>query len=102
MGVHGADGVSLLTLMASMPNGAGLGSRLPCPRRCSNWSATPPSVPSTSTGVLRPRPTRPTLAVAVASFNVADREVVLSSLAPQLRADVESSLDAVTRYAACP
>jgi hypothetical protein len=42
-----------------------------------------------------------TLAVAVAPLGVADREVVLSNLAPALRADVESGLDAVTRYTAC-
>jgi len=43
-----------------------------------------------------------TLAIAVAPFSVADRQVVLTSLAPEQRADVESGLDAVIGNTACP
>ncbi len=42
-----------------------------------------------------------TLATAVAPLGVADRQVVLSSLAPALRADVDRALDAVTMNSAC-
>ena len=100
--VDGADGVSLLTLIASMPNGAGariatslspqvqqLVSDAAFGAQYVDWGAatTPDAV---------------TLAIAVAPLSVADRQVVLSSLAPELQADVESSLDAVTRNTACP
>ena len=43
-----------------------------------------------------------TLATAVAPLSVADRQVVLSSLAPELRADVERGLDGVIGTTACP
>ena len=100
--VDGADGVSLLTLMASMPNGAGARiATLLSPQvqqlvgdaafdaQYVDWGAAT-------------TPDAPTLAVAVAPLSVADRQVVLSGLAPELRADVGSALDGVTRYSACP
>ena len=100
--VDGADGVSLLTLIASMHKGAGariatslspqmqqLVGDAAFGAQYVDWGAatTPDAV---------------TLATAVAPLGVADRQVVLSSLAPELRADTESALDAVTRYSACP
>ena len=100
--VDGADGVSLLTLIASMPNGAGaqiatslspqvrqLISDAAFGAQYVNWGAatTPDAV---------------TLATAVAPLSVADRQVVLSSLAPALRADVDSALDAVVMNTSCP
>jgi hypothetical protein len=42
-----------------------------------------------------------TLAVAIAPLSVADRAVVMSSLAPGLRDDVGSALDAVAMNTAC-
>jgi hypothetical protein len=99
--VDGADGVSLLTLIASMPNGAGAriaSSLSPQVQQLVGDAAFAPYVDwGTAT-----TPDAPTLAVAVAPLSVADRQVVLGSLAPALRADVESGLDAVTRYSACP
>jgi hypothetical protein len=100
--VDGADGVSLLTLIASMHNSAGariatslspqvqqLVSDAAFGAQYVDWgSATTPDAV--------------TLAIAVAPLSVADRQVVLSSLAPELRADVGSALDAVPRYTACP
>jgi hypothetical protein len=95
--VDGSDGVSLLTLIASMPDGPGdriatslspqvqqLVSDAAFGAQYVDWGAatTPDAV---------------TLATAVAPLSVADRQVVLSSLAPELRPDVESALDAVTR-----
>jgi hypothetical protein len=91
-----------LALFASMHNGAGaqLAASLSPPvqqlvsdaafgAQYVDWSAatTPDAV---------------TLAVAVAPFSVADRQVVLSSLAPELQADVVSGLDAVSSNTACP
>ena len=99
--VDGSDGVSLLALIASMPNGAGaqLAASLSPPVRqlvsdaafsaqYVDWGAatTPDAV---------------TLAIAVAPLGVADRQVVLSSLAPGLEADVVSALDAVAMNTAC-
>jgi len=99
--VDGADGVTLLTLIASMPNGAGarlasslspqvqqLVSDAAFGAQYVDWGAT------TTPDVVA-------LAVAVAPLSLADRELVLNSLAPAVRADVESSLDAVTKYTAC-
>jgi len=100
--VDGADGVSLLTLFASMDNGAEariapslspqvqqLLSDAAFGAQYVDWGAatTPDAV---------------TLAVAVAPLSVADRQVVMSSLAPELRGDVESGLDAVARNTTCP
>jgi hypothetical protein len=99
--VDGADGVSLLTLIASMHDGAGariatslspqgqqLVSDAAFGAQYVDWGAakTPDAV---------------TLAVAVAPLSVGDREVVMSSLAPGLRADVGSALDAVAMNTAC-
>jgi hypothetical protein len=100
--VDGADGVSLLTLMASMPNGAGARiatSLSPQVQQLVSDSAFDAQYVDWGAATT---PDAPTLAVAVAPLSVADREVVLSTLAPELRADVESSLDAVTRNTACP
>ncbi len=100
--VDAADGVSLLTLIASMPNGAGarvatslspqvqqLVSDAAFSAQYVDWSSatTPDAV---------------TLATAVAPLSVADRQVVMSSLAPELQADVERGLDAVIATTACP
>jgi hypothetical protein len=99
--VDGADGVSLLTLIASMPNGAGAriaSSLSPQAQQLVDDAAFAPYVDWGAATT----PDAPTLAVAVAPLSVADRQVVLSSLAPELRADVGSALDAVTTYSACP
>jgi hypothetical protein len=99
--VDGADGVSLLTLIASMPNGAGAriaSSLSPQVQQLVGDAAFAPYVDWGGATT----PDAPTLAVAVAPLSVADRQVVLGSLAPELRADVESALDAVTRNSACP
>ena len=100
--VDAADGVSLLTLVASMPNGAGarvatslspqvqqLVSDAAFSAQYVDWSSatTPDAV---------------TLATAVAPLSVADRQVVMSSLAPELQADVERGLDAVIGTTVCP
>jgi hypothetical protein len=100
--VDGADGVTLLTLIASMHNGAGAGivtslspqvqqvvSDAAFAAQYVDWSAatTPDAV---------------ALATAVSPLSVADRQVVLSSLAPELRANVDRELDAVTMNTACP
>jgi hypothetical protein len=100
--VDGADGVSLLTLIASMPNGAGARiatSLSPQVQQLVSDAAFGGQYADWGTATT---PDAPTLAIAVAPLSVADRQVVLSSLAPELRADVESGLDAVTRYTACP
>ena len=100
--VDAADGVSLLTLIASMPNGTGariadfavpqvqqLVSDAAFSAQYVDWSSatTPDAV---------------TLATAVAPLSVADRQVVMSSLAPELRVDVERGLDAVIGTTVCP
>ena len=100
--VDGADGVSLLTLIASMPNGAGTRiatSLSPHVQQLVGDAAFDAQYVDWNAATT---PDAPTLAVAVAPLGVADRQVVLSSLTPELRADVESGLDAVTRYSACP
>jgi hypothetical protein len=98
--VDASDGVSLLTLIASMHGAGGqietslspqvqqLVSDAGFSAQYVDWSAatTPDAV---------------TLATAVAPLGVADRQVVLSSLAPALRADVDLALDAVTMNSAC-
>jgi hypothetical protein len=100
--VDAADGGTLLTLIASMHNGAGtqiatslspqvqqLVGDAAFGAQYVDWSA-----------ATRPDPV--TLAIAVAPLSVADRQVVLSSLAPEQRADVENALDAVAMNTACP
>jgi hypothetical protein len=100
--VDDADGASLLSLIASMGPDAGariatslspqvqqLLSDAAFGAQYVDWGAatTPDAI---------------TLAIAAAPLGVADRQIVLGSLAPEVRADVESSLDAVARNAACP
>ncbi len=100
--VDAGDGVSLLTLIASMPDGAGtriatslspqvqqLVSDAAFSGQYVDWSAAP-------------TPDAVTLATAVAPLSAADRQVVMSSLAPELRADVERGLDAVIATTVCP
>jgi len=99
--VDGADGVSLLSLIASMPSGAGAriaSSLSPQVQQLVGDAAYSPYVDWGAATT----PDAPTLAIAVAPLSVADRQVVLSSLAPELRAEVGNALDAVTRYSACP
>jgi len=100
--VDGDDGVSLLTLIASMPNGAGariatsLSPQLQQLVGDAAFGAQYVDWGSATT------PDAVTLAVAVAPLGVADRQVVLSSLTPALHADVDSALDAVAMNTACP
>ena len=99
--VDASDGVSLLTLIASMPNGAGapietaLSPQLQQLVRDAAFSAQYVDWSAATT------PDPVTLATAVAPLGVADRQVVLNSLAPALRADVDRALDAVTMNSAC-
>ena len=100
--VDGADGVSLLSLFASMHNGVGARvatSLSPQVQQLVSDAAF--SAQYVDWGAAR-TPDPVTLAIAVAPLSVADREVVLSSLAPALRADVESGLDAVSMNGSCP
>jgi hypothetical protein len=100
--VDAADGVSLLTLIASMHNGAGaqiatsLSPQVQQLVRDAAFGAQYVDWGAATT------PDAVTLATAVAPLSVADREVVLSSLAPELRANVDSALNAVTMNTACP
>jgi ABC-type iron transport system FetAB ATPase subunit len=48
-----------------------------------------------------PTPDAPTLAGALARLGAPDRQLVITGLAPRLRAEVESSLDAVAAFASC-
>ena len=99
--VDGADGVSLLTLIASMPNGAGAGlatSLSPQVQQLVSDAAFGAQYVDWGAATT---PDPVTLAIAVAPLSVADRQVVLSSLAPALQADVVSSLDAVAMNTAC-
>jgi len=100
--VDAADGVPLLALIASMHNGGGarLASSLsPQVQQLVNDAAF--SAQYVDWGAAT-TPDAVTLAIAIAPLAVADRQVVLSNLAPALRADVESGLDAVTMNTACP
>jgi hypothetical protein len=100
--VDGADGVSLLTLIASMPNGAGarlVASLSPQVQQLISDAAFGAQYVDWGAATT---PDAVTLATAVAALSVADREVVLSNLAPGLRADVGSALDAVAMNTACP
>ena len=100
--VDGADGVSLLPLIASMPNGAGTrmaASLSPQVQQLVSDAAFSAQYVDWGSATT---PDAVTLAIAVAPFSVADRQVVLTSLAPEQRADVESGLDAVIGNTACP
>jgi hypothetical protein len=95
------DGVVVLALIASMPDGAGtrMAASLspPAQELVSNATFAAPYV-SWDTAIA---PDAPTVAVAVAPLDVADRQVVLSGLAPERRADVETSLDRIAASASC-
>ncbi len=100
--VDGSDGLSLLTLTASMPNGDGARiatSLSPQVRQLISDAAFGAQYVDWAAATT---PDAVTLAIAVAPLNVADRQVVLNSLAPELQADVTSSLDAVVSNTACP
>ena len=100
--VDGPDGVALLMLIASMHDGAGTrlaASLSPQVQQLVGDAAFGAQYVDWGAATT---PDPDTLAVAVAPMHEADRNVVLSSLAPELRADVESGLDAVVRYTDCP
>jgi hypothetical protein len=99
--VDAADGVPLLALIASMHDGAGaqLASSL-SPQVQQLVSDAAFSAQYVDWGAAT-TPDAVTLAIAVAPMGVADRQVVMSSLTPGLRADVGSALDAVAMNAAC-
>jgi hypothetical protein len=100
--VDGADGVSLLTLIASMHDGAGTRIATSLSPQVQQLVGDAAFGAQYIDSRAATTPDAVTLAVAVAPLGVADRQLVLSSLAPALRADVESSLDVVAMNAACP